>query len=207
LIEIYSGPVFRFLRKRGLERDEAEEVTQGFFAAVLEQGGLPGADPTKGSFRNFLRTAVKRYRRGEWRRAQAKRRGGGLEHVRFSHDDSEVRHLAEDAQLASPELALQREWMSIFVARVDETVRAKYEAEDKRDVFEAFRPFVFDDPEYGEYGTVAERLGITRNYAGVLANRIRRHWREAALAEARRTCGSVEEAKGEVEEMMVLARG
>lgn len=66
---------------------------------------------------------------------------------------------------------------------------------------------VIDDPEYGEYAKVAERLGITRNYAGVLANRLRRHWREAALLEARRTCGSVEEAKGEVEEMIALARG
>ena len=77
LCQIYWHPVYAFIRRRGYDRDQAEDLTQGFFARLLEKHYLLDADRERGRFRSFLLTAVKHFIANEWDRANALKRGGG----------------------------------------------------------------------------------------------------------------------------------
>ena len=78
LCQIYWPPLYSYLRRRGHDREEAEDLTQGFFVRLLERNDLRGADPARGRFRGFMLTALKRYAINEHERGMAARRGGRL---------------------------------------------------------------------------------------------------------------------------------
>src|ERR1700731_2772033 len=77
LCETYWNPVYAFIRRKGYDRDQAQDLTQKFFAVLLEKSYLADADQERGRFRSFLLTAVKHFLANEWDRANALKRGGG----------------------------------------------------------------------------------------------------------------------------------
>ena len=80
LCEIYWYPLYAYVRRRGHSPDDAQDLTQEFFARLLEKHWLARADREKGRFRSFLLMAMKRFLANEWDKAQALKRGG---HIRL----------------------------------------------------------------------------------------------------------------------------
>ena len=76
LCETYWHPLYYYVRRRGCRAEEAQDLTQAFFAAILEKGSLKVADPDRGRFRSFLLASLNHFLANEWDRARAQKRGG-----------------------------------------------------------------------------------------------------------------------------------
>ena len=91
LCEIYWPPLYAYLRGRGYPAEQAQDLTQGFFARLLETDAIRSADPARGRFRAFLLTALKRYVINEYERSMTVKRGG--HQARFAVDVEQAERL------------------------------------------------------------------------------------------------------------------
>jgi RNA polymerase sigma-70 factor (ECF subfamily) len=145
LCAIYWRPVYSFIRRHGLSRDDAEDVTQSFFLHLVEHHGLARADPARGRFRSFLLTAARNFVANAHERDAAARRGGGAAHVPLEIEELE-RYLAADGEAhRSPESIFERQWALRLIERALDRTRAAYEARGQAEVFEALKPLLTSD--------------------------------------------------------------
>ena len=101
LCQIYWPPLYSYLRRRGHDREEAEDLTQGFFLRLLERNDIRAADPLRGRFRGFLLTSLKRYVINEHERAGAAKRGGRLP-IALDFDTAERTYEAAWGRMTRP---------------------------------------------------------------------------------------------------------
>src|SRR5262245_55447621 len=80
---IYWWPLYAFVRRRGYDPHEAQDLTQEFFARLLAKDFLHSVDRSRGKFRSFLLAALENFMAKEWRRAYVEKRGGGGEVMIF----------------------------------------------------------------------------------------------------------------------------
>ena len=100
----YWHPLYAYIRRRGFSPEEAEDITQAFFARTLEKEALGGLKREGGRFRSFLLAALSNFLANEWDRAHAQKRGGGVKPLALDTADEEGRYVAlEVAESATPE--------------------------------------------------------------------------------------------------------
>src|SRR5262245_50414930 len=138
LCRLYWYPLYAFIRRRGHDAAEAEDLTQAFFARLLEKDVLAAVTPTRGRFRSFLLTACQHFLANEHARACALKRGGGQVAL-LDLSDAEVRYRAEPSHEATPERLFQRRWALALLARVLQRLREEYEGGGKGPLFDALR--------------------------------------------------------------------
>ncbi len=156
----YAEPIRAFLRRAlGREASAAEELAQDFFAWMLESRLLDKAEPARGSFRAFLKTALRRYVLDADRRARARKRGGAHRNEGLYSADGTARELV-DPRAEDPERALDEAWRSELVASALAQVEAKLAADGRNRVFEVFRAYFLDPAPEVDYRAIAERFGI-----------------------------------------------
>src|SRR5918998_6857304 len=97
LCRTYWYPLYAFVRTRGHKPEEAQDLTQGFFARLLEKNVLGAADPGRGRFRSFLLASLKHFLANEWDRARAAKRGGGERVISLNDEEAEGRYALEPA--------------------------------------------------------------------------------------------------------------
>ena len=122
LVRAYWKPVYFFIRRRGARVEDAKDLTQGFFAMMLEREFLRTVDPGRGKFKTFLLTVLERYLANEHERAQAQKRGGGRKIVPLDEGAAETELRAAPGD--SPENAFERAWGATVLARAFERMRA-----------------------------------------------------------------------------------
>src|SRR6187549_3167841 len=103
LCSAYWYPVYAYVRRRGHDHHAAQDLTQGFFARLLEKNDLAAADETRGRFRSFLLTACQHFLANEHDRGTAQKRGGGQAHVPLDFADADGRYTREPADQTTPE--------------------------------------------------------------------------------------------------------
>ena len=113
LCQIYWPPLYSYLRGRGHATEEAQDLTQGFFARLLERQDIRAADPSRGRFRGFLLTALKRYVINEHERGASMRRGGRQVHLALDFEDAERVYALERRNEDTPERVFDRKWAAI----------------------------------------------------------------------------------------------
>jgi RNA polymerase sigma-70 factor (ECF subfamily) len=197
LCRLYWQPLLVFCLGQGRQLEDAEDLTQAFFAHLLAHDTLRVADPERGRFRAFLLTSFKHFMAGEADRQRAAKRGGGAVHLSFEVDFKDARLLPPSAEL-SPERAYDRQWANDLVARATAALRAEAVAAGKARWFE-----LVAGPDSGAaYTVVAAELATTEDAVKSFAKRTRRRFRELLEREIADTVGSPEEA---AEEMAYLA--
>jgi RNA polymerase sigma-70 factor (ECF subfamily) len=197
LCRLYWQPLLVFCLGQGRRLEDAEDLTQAFFAHLLAHDTLRVADPERGRFRAFLLTSFKHFMAGEADRQRAAKRGGGAVHLSFEVDFKDARLLPPSAEL-SPERAYDRQWANDLVARATAALRAEAVAAGKARWFE-----LVAGPDSGAaYTVVAAELATTEDAVKSFAKRTRRRFRELLEREIADTVGSPEEA---AEEMAYLA--
>ena len=144
LCEIYWPPLYGYLRGRGYRAEEAQDLTQGFFARLLETHAIRSADPARGRFRAFLLTALKRYSINEYERGTAERRGGRHLHFQLDFSEAERAFAAEHRHEDTPDRLFDRKWAAIVLDRALERLRDEYAASGKADVATALLPYLTD---------------------------------------------------------------
>ena len=183
LCAAYWYPLYAYLRRRGHSADQAQDLTQGFFASLLGRDFLAGIAPEKGKFRSFLLTSLQNYLANERDRAQARKRGGGR--VVFSIDlpDAEGRYAAEPAHMLTAERLFERRWALTLLERSLDGLRAEMARSDQEMLFERLGPALLAGGEAVPYARVAAELGMTEGAVKVAALRLRRRFRELIRAE------------------------
>src|SRR5215469_4447358 len=109
LCKAYWPPIYAFIRRNGHDVDEAQDLTQAFFAAMLEKNYLGDADRERGRFRTFLLTAVKHFLANEWDKAHALKRGGGML-IPIDSAEAEAWYVPEAVEHETPQSLFERRW-------------------------------------------------------------------------------------------------
>lgn len=181
LCRAYWYPLYAFVRYRGYSADEAQDLTQSFFARIIETRGFATADPERGRFRSYLLGAMKHFLANEWHRAQAQKRGGGATFLDLDALDPEARYALEPAQSDDPDASFDREWARETTTRALAALRAESEARGKRDLFEGLKgSLTGHEPDRSE---TAALLGMSPGAVKVAVHRLRGRYRELLRAE------------------------
>ncbi len=198
LCRTYWFPLYAYVRRRVPDRHEAQDLTQEFFARLLEQNHFAVADPERGRFRAFLLTALKHFLTNEWDKTQAIKRGGGRVPLSLDFDSGESRLSLEPADDQTPERIFEREWTITLLDRVLARLRDEQVAAGKGPPFETLKQFLTGGRDEASYADVAGELGMTAGAIKVAAHRLRQRYRELLRAEVAQTVASAEEVDDEI---------
>ena len=174
----YWYPLYAYVRRRGHDADDARDLTQSFFAKLLEGRGLAAADPARGRFRTFLLSSMKNFLAGEWRRETALKRGGGAETLSIDIDGAEERYGVEATHQLSPDAIYERRWALGLLDRAVTDLRLHYVDAGKADLFDALQGYVGGGDDALPYTELAERLGQSPGALRTAVSRLRRRWRD-----------------------------
>jgi RNA polymerase sigma-70 factor (ECF subfamily) len=191
LSRAYWPPLYAFLRRRGYSHHDAEDLTQGFFAHLLEAETLKSVEPGKGRFRTFLLAALGYFLLNERDKQRALKRGGGralVPHEEFS--SAEARYGAEPADAATPEQVFDRRWAWTMVGLVMDRLRREYAASGKEAVFDALQSRLTGETPPGANAAAALRLGMTEEAVKVALHRMRRRFGKLLRAQIAGTVAS-----------------
>jgi RNA polymerase sigma factor (sigma-70 family) len=187
LCQAYWHPLYSFVRRRGYSPHDAEDLTQAFFAHLLEKHGLERVDPELGRFRTFLLASLKNFLANDWDRAHARKRGGGQTIVSLDQESVESRYQHEPSHEMTPERHFERQWAMSLLDQVLDALGAEYYAEGKGALFEELKPGIIGQP--GGYADMAARLQRSEGAIKVAVHRLRRRYRELMRARIAATVG------------------
>jgi len=207
LCRAYWFPLYAYARRRGHSVEDAQDLTQEFFARVLEHQWLARADQAKGRFRTFLLTAMERFLANEWDKVRALKRGGGQKNVPIQLDAAETRYGVEPADTRTPEQAFEYRWALTLLDEVVAQLEAEFRVRDQADLFGALKSCLVGDRASQPYAELATKLGMEEGAVKVAVHRLRHRYRELLRAEIANTVDSPGEVDAEMRHLFnVLAR-
>jgi RNA polymerase sigma factor (sigma-70 family) len=208
LCRAYWYPLYAYVRRRGQTVEEAQDLTQEFFARVLERHWLARADQARGRFRTFLLTAMERFLANEWDKLRALKRGGGQRNIPIQLDSAETRYGVEPADTRTPEQAFEHRWALALLDEVLGQLEAEFRARGQEESFAALKPCLVGERASQPYADLAARLGMEEGAVKVAVHRLRQRYRELLRAEIANTVASPAEVEAEMHHLFnVLARG
>jgi RNA polymerase sigma-70 factor (ECF subfamily) len=197
LCALYWYPLYAYVRRRGHGAEEAHDLTQEFFARLLEKDFLAGVDRGKGKFRSFLLASCNHFLANEHDRARAKKRGGGQRVLSLDAADAEGRYLSEPAGGLTPEQLFERRWALALLQEVMGRLRDEFEAKGKGRLFERLRGFLVGE-KGGGYRRAADELRLSEGAVKVAVHRLRQRYRALLHEEIGRTVETTDEIEAEV---------
>ena len=189
LCESYWYPLYAHVRRRGYAVVDAQDLTQAFFARLLEKQSLQVADPQRGKFRSFLLASMDHFLANERDRAQAKKRGGNR--LQFSLDfiSGESRVNLEPAHDVTPERLFVRQWAMTLLEVVVSRLEREFQASGKARQFELLRDMLTGGQQRRAYEKLATDLAMTPDAVRQAAHRMRKRYRVLLRDEVTRTVG------------------
>jgi RNA polymerase sigma-70 factor (ECF subfamily) len=200
----YWYPLYVFVRSSGWAPADAEDLTQEFFARLLEKDYLRVVEPQKGRFRTFLRFALKRFLANEWERRGAAKRGGGQRPIPFDTALAEKRFATECAGTLSPEQCYDRQWALSLLNDAATRLAREYEAAGKARLFATLRPQLTAERGSIPYDQIATALDLSESTARVALHRLRKRFREVFRETVADTVSSAAEAENEIREVLAI---
>ena len=188
LCRAYWRPIYHYVRHRGFSRDDAQDLTQGFFTRLLEKESLRRADPERGRFRSFLLAAVRNFLANEWDRRKSLKRGGDTRFLTLDELDSfEAQYgTASPRPEWTPESLYERTWALTLLDRATERMAAEFQAAGKAHLFETLKTFMIGDGDV-RYSQASKTLEMSEGTLRVAVHRMRVRFRELVRAEIRET--------------------
>jgi RNA polymerase sigma factor (sigma-70 family) len=198
LCETYRPPVLAYLRARVQRGEDAEDLTQEFFTYLLERRLAARADPERGRFRAFLFTSLKNFMLHERERANALRRGGGVQML-----SGVIADVAAGSD-SDPEQAFDREWARTVLREAVRRLEQEAVRAGRRELFSALRPYLTEEPGEADYAGVADAQGMRRNTVAVAVHRMRARLRELVLEVVADTAHDATEVDAELKHMRAV---
>lgn len=190
----YWYPVYAYVRRRGSDRHKAEDLTQAFFARLLETNDLAAADRTRGRFRTFLLSACQHFLANRHDYETAQKRGGGVTPLPFDFSEGEERFTREPADAHTAEAEFERRWAVALLDQTLKELRAEYAESGKAAVFDVLKgTLTGDGPAYRDLGV---RLGLSEGAVKVAVHRLKQRYRDrlrAVIAETVDTPADVDD--------------
>jgi RNA polymerase sigma factor (sigma-70 family) len=207
LCQAYWYPIYAYVRHRGHTPEQAQDLTQDFFAYILENDLIAKADPTRGRFRAFLRTVCARQLAERRDRQNAAKRGGGRSPLPIDPCDAERRYALEPAHELTPERIFDRTWALTLLCRVVERLRREYDDAGRSDRFDELLAILTRDPASDPYAEIALRLGTTEGNVRVAIHRLRRRYALLLREEIAATVGDEAQIDGEIRALFSALEG
>jgi len=188
--------LYVYIRRRGHPDHEAKDLTQGFFARLLEKNDLASLELGKGRFRSFLLGALNNYLANEWDRSNRLKRGGGCSFISFDDEQADRFGLREPADPRTAERIFERRWAETVIERALEKLEAEFGGKEQR--FEHLKVFLVEDKGTSSYAETAARLGLSEQAVKSAVHRMRQRYRELFRAEIANTVNSPDEIEQEM---------
>ena len=176
LCRTYWYPLYAYVRRKGYAREDAEDLTQAFFARFLAKNYLAGLAAERGRFRAFLLASLKHFLIKEWKKTQTVKRGGGEPALSLDWESAEQKFQVASPE-PSPDRAFDREWALALLARVIGRLQEECAAEGKGKVFEQLTMFLMAGKAESAQSEVAKMLGMEEGAVRVAVHRLRKRYR------------------------------
>jgi RNA polymerase sigma-70 factor (ECF subfamily) len=203
LCRMYWRPIYTFLRRSGIERQEARDLTQGFFVYLLEQELLRKADPGRGRFRSFLLGTLKFFVSNQQSKQRALKRGGGATFIPIETELAE-----SNATLVShltPERAFDRKWALATLEEAMERLAGAYRRAGLADQFGLVQPHLSGE-HVSQLAELATRLGKSEGATRLLVFRLRNRFRKLVRAVIADTVADPAQLEGELKALEAALR-
>ena len=207
LCRAYWYPLYAYVRRQGRSVEEAQDLTQEFFARLLQKENLGHPDPTRGRFRTFLLTALKRFLINDWEKGRAAKRGDGQPAISWDQHETEMRFLAEPVDQSTPEKAFEKRWAVTVLEQVLERLREESIAGGKAERFERLKVLLWGEKGSPPYAEVAAELGLSEGALKVVVHRLRTRYRELLRVEVAHTVARPEEVDDELRHLIAVISG
>jgi RNA polymerase sigma factor (sigma-70 family) len=213
LCETYWAPLYTFVRSRGHSQHDAQDLTQSFFAFLIEHKIYARADRQKGKFRSFLLASLKNFLADSRDRDQALKRGGTYDFLPLNEEQvGEAESLFQTHFAAgesnSADRLFERSWAEALVAAGLEQLAAAYKADGEEKLFQELKIFLTGSSvALPSYADLAARLGTVASTLRSHVTRLRAQYRKALRAEVRRTVNTDAEVDGELRELLRVLSG
>ena len=202
LCQAYWYPLYAFVRRQGFDPEESRDLTQAYFAQLIEKGYLEDFDPSLGRFRVFLRASVKNFVSKEREKARAWKRGGRSQVVSLDAEEVEGRYRLEPVDRLTPEEIYERRWALTILERVLGTLRREFETEGREHEFEQLKGFLTGEEPRLPYREVAAALSTTETAVKTSVHRLRQRFGHLLRQEIAETVSGPEEVDDEVRHLL-----
>ena len=205
LCRAYWYPLYAFVRSRGYSATDAQDLTQAFFARIIETGGFAAADRARGRFRSYLLGAMKHFLANEWHRGRTQKRGGRVRFVEWDALDPEGRYAGASATADDPDLLFDREWALQTIAGALQTLREEMADAGKSDQFDALKGCLSGQEELPR-DQIAARLGMSEGAVKVAIHRLRQRYRRLLRAAIAETVSNEADLDDEMRHLVAVLR-
>ena len=201
LCETYWFPLYSFARRKGNSPDESADLTQAFFAFLLEKDSLKRADQKRGRFRNFLLTAFANFMNNQWRTQQTQKRGGGQTAVSidFDFESAHQRYSSQPSHEMTPEKIFERDWAIALLERTMQHVQKQYEDSGRAKLFVEIKGAL--GGHIAPYQEIADRLEIQEGAVKVAVHRLRQRYGEQLRLQIAHTIDDPDETDDELKSL------
>ena len=202
LCRAYWYPLYAYVRRAGHAPHDAQDLTQEFFARLLEKEWLEGARPERGRFRSFLITMLKRFLINDWHEKTTLKRGGRIQHVPLDVEDAERRFAAEPDLPA--DAVFERRWALTLLEQTLADLQAEFTSAGRAEDFEAMKHTLTMGREDITHAQLAEKLGCAEGTARVAVHRLRKRYRELFREHIATTLSAGEDLDEEVRHVIAV---
>ena len=195
LCQTYWHPLYAYVRRRGYSPEDAEDLTQGFFAALLQRNAVSAVSPDKGRFRSFLLASLNHFISDEWDKARAEKRGGNKV-ISFDTQAAETWLDQVPSKDITPEKAFELRWAVTLLEQVYRTLEEEHRQQGKGELFDALRGTLAGPGNSAPYAELGQKLGLNEGAVKVAVHRLRQRYRallREAIAQTVATEAEVEE--------------
>jgi RNA polymerase sigma-70 factor (ECF subfamily) len=206
LCQTYWYPLYVYVRRKGYQVPDAQDLTQEFFARLLARNYVTGADRDRGKFRSYLLGTLEHFLAKEWRRAHAEKRGGGRPDFSLDEVDAEKRYLLEPAHELTPAKIFDRRWATTVLDQAMAHLAGECQVSGKGNLFEAVKPLLSGESADLSYAEMARLLNMTEAAVKVAVHRLRQRYGECIRAEIAQTVASPADVDEELRYLLAALR-
>ncbi len=198
----YWLPLYLYVRRKGFSTEDAQDLTQGFFAHLLGTAWLTKADRANGKFRSFLLVSLNNFLANDWDHRNAKKRGGGASHLSIDEELAEKRFHNEPASGETPEHFFDRQWAATVLERAMTRLADEMAASGKKQYFDRLREFMAIRAAPSAYHEIAGELDTTPAALAMAVSRMRKRYREIIRSEVTDTLAEPGDADLEIRHLL-----
>jgi RNA polymerase sigma factor (sigma-70 family) len=206
LCRIYWWPLYGFIRREGYSSEEAQDLTQGFFARLLERKDLEAVRREKGRLRSYLLTSVKHFVANSHRSATTLKRGEGRVPVSLEELQSRERADLEPADNLTADRVFERRWASTLLEHVLSRLREEYRLAGNASLFEQLQQLLADEADRPSQAEISRNLAMTENAVTQAFYRFRRRYRELLREEIAETVATPGDIQDELRHLVAVLR-
>ena len=206
LCRTYWRPIYGFVRRQGTDSEEAKDLTQGFFALLLERRDLNQVRKEKGRLRSYLLTSLKHFLTNERNRAMAIKRGEARRLIPLDQFYEGERNAFEPADTSTPDQIYERRWAWALMDQVMNRLADEYRTKGRAVLFERLKALLTDETDRPSQAQIAEELTMTENAVNQAFHRLRERYRQLLREEIAHTVTAPGDIEDELRHLIAVLR-